>query len=387
MEILNLFFPWILLRSPKCHSKFPCPGSHSWLEPKHHLHPSTSVIFDYVPWSAAKLSLLLTMKTLTFNWIYFLSHCLSSLPGPVLPPAKHLLLQNCYFWLQPGIPASPKHHHAPILLLRCGKRFQGSKNWFFDPINPHLKLPISLRVHKLLVQCCHWAELQFSLTLINTINHTDNSFSLNIILLKTFKKPQKTHPNHPNYSFKNSVCWDKVYFGKKTWGLSNLLCKSPTEEAQGMMEKLLPVNDVECAGEKHRLVGNRTCTSHGDILQTERHHRSLLALSTELIMGGIYCPKRIVSSAESDKQNYLKPCGNSSTCSSRTGWTPECQMFFTDTFKLNVCELCFWSCYNFCSFTKIWAVKVSFLPQFTKFKQLLKRTERLTELHLWECQQ
>lgn len=84
VEILNLFFPWILLHSPKCHSKFPYPGSHSWLEPKHHLHPSTSVVFDYVPWSAAKLSLLLTMKTLTFNWIYFLSHLEYSLL--VLPP-------------------------------------------------------------------------------------------------------------------------------------------------------------------------------------------------------------------------------------------------------------------------------------------------------------
>lgn len=121
-----------------------------------------------------------------------------------------------------------------------------------------------------------------------------------------------------------------------------------------------------------------TCTSHWHILQTERHHRSLLALSPELLMGDIYCPKRIVSSVETDKQNYSKPSGNSSTCRYRTGWTLMTGKCFSQTFKLNICEMCFWSCYNFCSCTKIWAIKVSFLPQFTE-TQATAQKDRMTD--------
>lgn len=126
-----------------------------------------------------------------------------------------------------------------------------------------------------------------------------------------------------------------------------------------------------------------TCTSHWDILQTERHHRSLLALSPELIMGDIYCPKRIVSSVETDKQNYSKPSGNSSTCRYRTGWTPMTAKCFLQTHLNGTFVSCaLGPATIFAPSLKSEQLKSLFSHSSQKLKQLLKRTEWLTDCTL-----
>lgn len=155
------------------------------------------------------------------------------------------------------------------------------------------------------------------------------------------------------------MCLEKVSFRKKPEVWATCSVKVQQKKLREWWKSCFLWMMWNVLGKKHRLVRNRWPAPHTETFCRQRHHRSLLALSPELIMGDIYCSKRFVSSVETDKQNYLKPCGNLSTCSYRIGWTPDCQILFTDTFKLNICELCFWSCYNFCSFTKIWAIKVS----------------------------